>query len=491
MRRPSFPLLGRIALLLAWLLLLGLLVKRDLFVPRLNQREAEILAVNTEESWLGVYFSGKRIGYVRSRLRPDPASDGLRLEQTAFLRLNILGESHPVRMELTAGLSRASLLRDFSFSLASPLYQNRVRGRVEGNTIHFSMQTGKESMEDSITLARPPLLATSQRGYLLRQGMRSGDQLTVPYFDPVSLAVQEARLEYRGQEKVVINNRVYLLHRFVESFSGVRISSWLDDAGKVVKEESAAGFVFLAEPKFQAMAVGEGGDELLGAVAVPLVGTAPDLGRAVLRYRLTLPAEAEVELEGGRQHVEGDLLVVRRETVPSGSAVACDAPSFLAASPYLQADHREIADLARSLAGQAPSAIAKVRALAGWVHANLEKRPVIGVPDAVTTLRSRQGDCNEHAVLLAALCRSIGIPARVAAGVTLRGDAFYYHAWNEVCIDGQWLSLDTTVNQLPADLGHIRLVTGETKEMLKIAGLLGRLRIEAVETPPGGEGTTP
>ena len=491
MPRPSFPLLARIALVLVWLLLFGLLLKRDLFVPRLNQREAEILAVSSEESWLGVYFANKRIGYVRSRLRPDDAHDGLRLEQTAFLRLNILNETHPVRLELAASLSRASLLRDFSFSLVSPLYRNSVQGRVEGSTIFFTMQTGKDSVQEAITLKRPPFLATSQRGYLLRRGMQSGDTLMVPYFDPVSLAGQEARLEYRGQEKVLINNRVQLLHHFVETFAGVRINSWLDDTGKVVKEESPAGFVFLAEPKFQAMAVEEGGDELLGAVSVPLLGRRPDLDKAaVVRYRLTMPVAAEVELDGGRQQAEGNLLTVRREPLPGAEATVCDDPAFLAPSPYIQAGHPEIIALTRSLTGQTPSAIGKVRALAGWVHANLEKRPVIGIPDAVTTLRAKQGDCNEHAVLFAALSRSVGIPARVAAGVTMRGDAFYYHAWNEVCIAGEWISLDTTVNQMPADLGHIRMVAGDIREMLRIGGLLGRLGIEVVE-PAEAAGRAP
>ncbi|TFG36514.1 MAG: transglutaminase domain-containing protein, partial [Desulfobacterales bacterium] len=89
----------------------------------------------------------------------------------------------------------------------------------------------------------------------------------------------------------------------------------------------------------------------------------------------------------------------------------------------------------------------------------------------------RMGDCNEHAVLFAALARSAGIPARIAAGVTFHEGAFYYHAWNEVCVDGQWLSLDTTRDQLPADLSHIRFVIGETKEQVKIGALLGNLKI--------------
>ena len=91
------------------------------------------------------------------------------------------------------------------------------------------------------------------------------------------------------------------------------------------------------------------------------------------------------------------------------------------------------------------------------------------------------GDCNEHAALFAALARNVGIPTRVVAGVTFYDEAFYYHAWNEVCLDDIWYSVDTTKNQFPADLSHIKFVEGETSEQVRIAALLGKLQIEIID----------
>ena len=110
----------------------------------------------------------------------------------------------------------------------------------------------------------------------------------------------------------------------------------------------------------------------------------------------------------------------------------------------------------------------------------MEKKPVLSIPDALSTLRTKVGDCNEHAALFAALARSVSIPARVVAGVTYHEGMFYYHAWNEVCLNGEWISLDTTKNQLPADLTHIKFVQGETNEQIKIGALLGKLKIEVL-----------
>ncbi len=72
----------------------------------------------------------------------------------------------------------------------------------------------------------------------------------------------------------------------------------------------------------------------------------------------------------------------------------------------------------------------KVQKLARWVYDNIEKRPVLGIPDALSVLNSRKGDCNEHAALMAAFCRSVGIPAGIEAGLVYLKGRFYYHAWN-------------------------------------------------------------
>ena len=105
----------------------------------------------------------------------------------------------------------------------------------------------------------------------------------------------------------------------------------------------------------------------------------------------------------------------------------------------------------------------------------------MGIPDAVSTLFSRTGDCNEHAALFAALSRSLSIPTRIIAGVKYHEGMFYYHAWNEVCLAGKWISLDATKNQFPADLSHIKFVQGETNEQIKIGALLGKLKIEVLK----------
>jgi len=473
----------KIVIVIIWVALFAMLLDRDYFIKTLDTREAEVLQKDREESFSGVYFNKERIGYVKNRLVKDDAVNGYRLIQEAYLVLNILEESHPVRMIVHADLDRTLLLRRFDFELSSPFYSMRAEGTVAGSTVNFTLTTGKERIKDSVRLAEPPFLSTNRRSYLLSENLQVGDKLKIPYFDPISLSGKDTVLEYKGYDKVLIKGRIYRLHHFTESFSGMKIDSWLDDTGKVIKEESPAGFIFIAEPEFKATDIKTTGREILSSVSVKVEGAMPQdyLKRSKLSYRLSYPEEAEVEIDLDRQELVDGVLTVTREEIPADSAEPCDGPKEkLAPTPYVQSSNKLISDLTGKLVDDGMSAITKVRILAGWVYDNLEKRPVLGIPDAITTLRTRRGDCNEHAALFAAMARNIGIPTRIVAGVTFHEGAFYYHAWNEVCMDGSWLSLDTTKNEIPADVTHIKFVEGETEEQIKIGALLGRLKIEVV-----------
>lgn len=67
------------------------------------------------------------------------------------------------------------------------------------------------------------------------------------------------------------------------------------------------------------------------------------------------------------------------------------------------------------------------------------------LPDIEQIYADCKGICYDYTSLLAAMLRSIGIPAKLVTGYSSRyPDA--YHAWNEVYIDGTWIILDPTLD---------------------------------------------
>jgi transglutaminase-like putative cysteine protease len=110
-------------------------------------------------------------------------------------------------------------------------------------------------------------------------------------------------------------------------------------------------------------------------------------------------------------------------------------------------DAESVAQLVRDLDtrfGKAPSDAELVQ----FVRATLTPSGgrSFDVASQVATLKT--GDCTEHAVLLVALARAYGLPARVAIGTLFaRVDGelgAFGHAWAEIYRDGAWRVVDAT-----------------------------------------------
>jgi transglutaminase-like putative cysteine protease len=112
--------------------------------------------------------------------------------------------------------------------------------------------------------------------------------------------------------------------------------------------------------------------------------------------------------------------------------------------------HRpELTEIARRIVGDLPEKdhVAEMVALFEFARDEIRYiRDTNGVERIQTpeyTLRERQGDCDDKAILLAALLESIGIPARfVAVGFS---PDFFEHVYIEAMPDFvEWIALDAT-----------------------------------------------
>ena len=195
----------------------------------------------------------------------------------------------------------------------------------------------------------------------------------------------------------------------------------------------------------------------------------------------------KLQLQGGRQALNGQVLTVKREVLTNLAPelqienLAALEKIFLKPGPFIQSDNQRIQDRAREILKDAPDAplLVRARMLLDWVHTHIKKRPVLSLPDALSTLENRVGDCNEHAVLMAALARAAGIPTRIEAGLVYLKGRFYYHAWNLMYL-GEWITADSLFGQLPADVSHLRFTTGSPEQQLDIMGIIGKIQLTVI-----------
>jgi len=199
--------------------------------------------------------------------------------------------------------------------------------------------------------------------------------------------------------------------------------------------------------------------------------------------KITNTEKNNLKLNGGRQTLKKDILVVQKETIPTRPLRETNITgneAFLKPGPFIQSDHQKIVSKVQEIISPDDPLAVKASKLVAWVYKSVEKRPVLSVPNALETLNNLVGDCNEHAVLLAALARAAGIPAQVEAGLVYQRGRFYYHAWNVLFI-GTWVTADAVMGQMPADVTHIRFVRGEADQQIDLIGVIGKVKLKVVD----------
>ena len=153
---------------------------------------------------------------------------------------------------------------------------------------------------------------------------------------------------------------------------------------------------------------------------------------------------------------------------------------FLQPTVFLQSDHPRISRLAAEIVRRETDARKAAVKIKDWVYKEIAKEPTVSIPNALEVLQTKKGDCNEHTVLFNAIARAAGIPAKTVVGVVYLRNAFYYHAWSEVWI-GEWVSVDSVLNQFPADATHIKFLEGEIDRQMDVLQLIGNLKISVIE----------
>jgi transglutaminase-like putative cysteine protease len=269
------------------------------------------------------------------------------------------------------------------------------------------------------------------------------------------------------------------------NFKGTSQLAWIGDRGELLKEKGILGIQLEKTTREDAL------HGLAAAASADLTQTASVASNVKLEdldHLSTLQVEISgisgqmVQLNGGRQTFKANILTIEKETLTNLSPdiqkrnLQNLEKVFLRPEPFIQSDDQRIKALAQEIAGHQAVPLEKVRLLVAWVYKNIDKRPVLSLPDALSTSDNRVGDCNEHAVLLAALARAMGIPCRVEAGLVYLKGRFYYHAWNLVYV-GRWITVDSVYGQIPADVSHIRLVTGSASQQLDLIGIIGKLQL--------------
>lgn len=480
--------------LAAWAGVSGLLVYRSYVRASAANLATDLSRYGAEAQWRGIYYRGEKIGFTVGQTLPTDT--GFEIQEDGRMQIALLGADTVAVLRTTARVDRAFALQSFDFSLDPGTGPTRISGVLDGLRLTLTVTTPASTRTETRTLSEPPSLALNLGRRLAAAGLTTGARHQVQVFDPATLSNAPMTITVGERELIRLSGLPLPVFRLQMQFAGLTATSWITDTGEVVREESALGMLVVKEPPevAQRIAVSQRArtDLIQAAAIAPAMRYRLDDPRTVQRIVLKLTGaelpqgdldgagQTASPLENGTQTIE----IRDPRGLPYG-APDPDSARYLAAEPLLESDAPEIIAEAQAAIRGASDQREQAERLVRHVNALLDKKPTVSIPSAKEVLRTKIGDCNEHTALLVAMARAIGIPARIAVGLVYLNGAFFYHAWPEVYLHGpagaQWLPVDPTLNQFPADATHLRVARGGLDRQTLVLPLIGRLRIEVTD----------
>jgi len=494
-------------IIVAWIVGLALLVRREYFRPQLERLGEAAARVNPGVVWYGVMQGDRQVGFASSTI--DTAEKSITVTDYLVADLPIGGKARRTSARTNVTLSRALRMTAFDLSLDSEGAPIRAGGHVGGDTLLvFAISTGGEKADSQrVALSSPILLPTLvPLAVALTETPKVGKHYVLPVFDPASLAPKDVGLDIQAESLFVVNDSAVfdagtrrwhgvqpdtIRAWLVVSPSGGGFSGWVDAQGRIM-ETTQLGFVLRRLP-YEVAFENWRNDSTRGAVTedhdileTTAIAANKRMAKRIdaLTVRLTGVSLAGFDLNGEQQRLSGDTLVITR--TPDSAMVIADRLPYRGRDranstpgPLIQAFDPRIMRLAQLIRNGDRDARVVAEKINTWVHDSIADRITFGVPSALQVLESRVGDCNEHTQLYVALARAVGLPARVAAGLAYVDGKFYYHAWPEVLLK-DWVAVDPTFGQFPADAAHLRFTIGGLSRQAELLRLMGKLKIDVL-----------
>lgn len=498
-----------------WLLLLatqgaaGLDETAETFSPPPN---SEVV----HERWQTVLIQGQKVGHVHEvTYRVAPAGQVQFWTDSEFqMVLGRMGQSADLAMTTRTVEDEDETVLRIEGITALSAQPTRFAGTIENGLLKARVEVAGRDYESEIDWDEGVL---SPRGIrrvdreLLAKAM--GSTASYKIYDPTIGQIYGVDVERGGRETIEFQGaerEVDVLYATVEILPGARSRSWVASDGTLLRHEQpfVGDGVMLFETVTKEEALGAKSTSVPDVFVESLVTCDVPIPhpRKVdeVLYEIRFDREVEAAETLGsfpgqqRETSEGDavlLRVTRREPETPWSLPLQDVPEEIrpAMKPaaMIQCDSAEILATAREVVGTTTDAWAAAQALELWAFEHIQKKNMGTVfASATEVFQSRSGDCSEHAVLLAALCRAVGIPSRVCMGLEYVQGVFGGHAWTEVWV-GEWYGLDATNAYGGVDALHLTLAASTMTDntglqgFATIAGAMGNLQVDVLEVRYG------
>jgi hypothetical protein len=472
--------------------------------------QATLGAPKSSDTWAIIMLGEHRVGY--SRTTSTPYSEGrhrlIRSTEETRLRVKRFGQSIEMMTRLKTIEEEDGTLRSFELQVTNPpAASSTTSGIVAGNRLKLTTLVAGNEQTQTIswdTTARAPLW---QDRSLRQKPLHPGEKRTLRLFIPAFSKTSNVEITAGNRQKIRLHDgsTPELLRTTITQsiLPAMPTTAWMDASGVTLRSE--ANFLGTKMITYQVTAE-VALQEISGAELDIAVNTLVHLEKPIVKghrskkvvYRIRVPGEGVASIIPSSE--TQDVKSIDRETAevtvtiakpPTGKRHVRIDRRFLKATPFLQINDDRVKNHARRASAGETNTWRVCKQMEKYVHRELKSKNFsTALASAAEVAKTLEGDCTEHAILLAAMLRAERIASKVAVGVVYieSQGAFGGHMWTEAFVDGRWLSLDPTLGRGGIGAAHIKLAECDFSDdapspvtsFLPLFNLMGNMKIEVV-----------
>lgn len=443
-----------------------------------------------QEYWMGIYSGNERVGYSYNSIRRY--SQFTEVKELTSLKVKLLGKVDNVYTEGTYKIEGYKIL-SFDYEMRSDSINLGASGKRVGDNLEITMETISGTTERSFPIKKELIPPSMIPRLLVENTLNTGDKFNLSLFEPLSIlmGMNEPNSTHLVQEKenLQIPYGQFDTYKVISDFMGSQTTSWITEKGEVIKQEFPPGLVAIRESREKVLGNKNTSFDITSKTSIPAnikIKYPHKLKYLKVRLDGIEPSEGFDIDDGYRQKLEGRIVEIstnKSNSTTSSYSLPYKSSEYIKlteADFLIQSDDKEIVSITNQVIDGETDPLEAANKINSWIYKNLEKSATVSLPNAKDVLKTRVGDCNEHAALFSAMARAAGIPTKIVLGTMYYDNSFYYHAWNEVYV-GEWIAMDSTYGQSPADATHIKLIEGNLAKSGEILKVVGKLNIEIID----------
>lgn len=470
---------------LFWLAMTALLIQREFFQLAPLQGAYQLLPLqdwDLRQEYHAIYLGKERIGF-NWNLLEKKGDDDFEFRHSSYLSFLFLGHKREMLIKQSAKLDRQLNIKEFQIKMSSDGTWTEILGQVAKDNLNVVIQNSGSEPSRKIFPVQGRLFFADALDFIwIPENLKIGRQSTLKTWNALAMAAQDIKFFVRKKEKILHEGKEVETFVVQMTIGDLEIRSWVSPEGMVLQSESPTGLFYKKEEAYKIF------DAMRENRSAP--PDLPNLFSIPSNQILKNPLELSYMKVRVQTPKDDKILEIRRPDLEAlrlkpGIPAAPEQLPYLEATPFVQSKEAAIVETVQQITKGLNSNLEKALRINEWVHQNVQPSPTVALPQAVEVLNTKKGDCNEYTVLYTALARAAGIPAKMIAGLVYQNGRFFYHAWPEVFVNGEWAGMDPTFGQAPVDATHIPLIEGDLEQQVALSSQIGRIKIVIIETSEG------